>query len=237
MDLWKVPYKALNHLIHDIFAVRGLWRWALRGLIAALLPVLLISLFRSPSAMGLGRPRPVGLRLSLLFWLVSMPLLLWLGTRQGMQTYYHRLLDPGGLSKLPAYALAIVSEHAFIQGLVLGLALPSAPGDRGGHLFNAEAPEARREGLLGPFGLGLPWGETGLSAWLGVPGAAWPALLASSLIFAQVHVGKDIGELLTAIPGGLGLAILTLRARSIWPGVLLHFGTALVILATMIVFS
>lgn len=234
--IWKICFKALNGLIHDVMAIKGIYRWAARSAFSALVPIALLWVIRPPWTLGMGKPRAEGWRMAALGWLIAAPVLIWLGTRTGVQHYYDDLFKPGGMMRLPAYAISILVEHMFIQGVVLGLALPSLGELRSRDWFSRADHDPTRRGPLAWFGLGLPWGERGISAWLGVPKAAWPAILASSLIFSQVHVGKDIGELISAVPGGIALAILTLRAGSVWPGVILHFCTALLALATMAVF-
>lgn len=52
------------------------------------------------------------------------------------------------------------------------------------------------------------------------------AVLVSTLAFALMHIPKPIAELLASVPAGLLLCWLALRARSILPGVLLHWTVA-----------
>lgn len=125
-----------------------------------------------------------------------------------------------------ANALVIVVEHALIEGVLFVLALL---GGTMGH-----APDPPRTGRLAFLGFGYPiGGERTLCAWLGVPKEVWPALVGQALVFGLVHMGKDVGELVTAFPGGLGLGLLTYRVRSVWPSVLLHLGTGATVLVTL----
>lgn len=52
------------------------------------------------------------------------------------------------------------------------------------------------------------------------------AVLAAMLPYCMVHFTKPVLEVLGAIPAGLVLGLLALRARSIWGGVLLHVSVA-----------
>jgi membrane protease YdiL (CAAX protease family) len=95
------------------------------------------------------------------------------------------------------------------------------------------AEEPLRSGVLGSFGFGLPRGTRGFSAWFGISENAWPALIGQTLVFGAIHVQKDVGELVMSVPGGLALGILTYRARSIWPSVVLHQAASAIVLATV----
>ena len=66
---------------------------------------------------------------------------------------------------------------------------------------------------------------------LGVPAGVWPALVFSAVLFGLVHAGKASAEIAAAFPGGLGLALLTYRVRAVWPAVLLHASSGVVIFA------
>jgi hypothetical protein len=120
--------------------------------------------------------------------------------------------------------LVIVVEHVWIAGLVLALALP------GGHLPRHDDPAPPRQGRFQSLGFGLVPGEHGISAWLGIPTSAWPALLGQAVLFGAIHISKDAGELIASFPGGLALGLITYRVGSIWPTVALHAGTSAVVL-------
>ncbi|MHC4492235.1 MAG: CPBP family glutamic-type intramembrane protease [Planctomycetota bacterium] len=49
------------------------------------------------------------------------------------------------------------------------------------------------------------------------------AVLISTIPFVLMHFGKPEAEVYGALPAGLILCAIALRARSIWPGVLLHW--------------
>lgn len=51
----------------------------------------------------------------------------------------------------------------------------------------------------------------------------WNAVLVQTLASTLVHIGKPTGELYGAIAGGIVWGLVTFRARSIWPALLLHW--------------
>lgn len=51
----------------------------------------------------------------------------------------------------------------------------------------------------------------------------WGAILLQTLLFAALHWGKPIPEMLSSIPGGVLMALLALRYRSFLPCFVLHF--------------
>jgi membrane protease YdiL (CAAX protease family) len=48
-------------------------------------------------------------------------------------------------------------------------------------------------------------------------------VLVQTLASTLVHIGKPTGELYGAVAGGIVWGIVTFRARSIWPALLLHW--------------
>lgn len=52
------------------------------------------------------------------------------------------------------------------------------------------------------------------------------APIVSTLPYVVVHLGKPEAEMAGAVVGGFVLCFIALRSRSIWPGVLLHWGVA-----------
>lgn len=212
------------------------YAWAARVAVFTPLGLLLASLLvrRHPREFILGGSvlpatmwRLLGLSL-----VVALPFQIALGASPGMHHYYRRFFQDDGLSHLMANALTIAAEHLWIEGAMLGLALPIG-------LLAATPVDVPRQGRLARFGLGFPSdaadaSSRSLSAWLGVPSLAWPALVAQGVLFFLIHFHKHPGELATALPGGIAVGWLTLRTRSFLPAMVLHFVTAVVVLLTML---
>jgi hypothetical protein len=215
-----------NLLITRLLHVPPIWRWAIRSCVFVLTAVLLVRAAGYRQYFLLFPRIPAwGSRLLGTALVFSAPFLLWVGTRPGVHHYYRAMNFSNAPSRLLANAVNILSEHVFVQGLFFALALPA---------FLLPPPvDPPRRGRLASLGLGRPEGGGGISAWLGVPLGAWPAMIGSAVLFSFVHLGKDWSEVATALPGGLALAWLTLRLRSIWPGLLLHWLTGFLVVLTI----
>jgi len=94
-----------------------------------------------------------------------------------------------------------------------------------------------------------PWSQRGFR-WLGLaqPGArnaglSWSGLtaesvVASGVIFGLAHIGKaDVMEVGLSLPGGIAVAYVTLRARSIWPAVIAHLTMNVIPMAMSALFT
>jgi hypothetical protein len=224
---------AVDH-VFNLVPIRGSLAWAFKSFVLVLVPVVVIlAIVRRPTALGLGGVARYGWRIIVLGFAVALPFCIWLGLRPGMHTYYAHMFDDGGWKPLVANALVIVVEHAWIEGVILALALPG-----GGFASSSATSDPSRRGALAFLGFGfpadLPDDQRSLWQWLGVPAIVMPCLVLQALTFGAVHVGKEWGELVTAFPGGLGLGMLTYRIRSFWPSAVLHLGTGAIILLTIL---
>lgn len=225
--VWGEIYRGVDRMLFDVFGTKGQWRWVLKSYLFVLTPIVLLWLLgMKPRALGMGRMAQHGWRIVATSFVIALPVLVWLGMRPGIYKYYARMFTADGWQPLLANALVIVVEHAFIEGLLLALALPV------GWRFEELGPEPPRRGKLAWLGFGNTEGGRGFFDWIGVPPQVMPALVGQALVFGLVHAGKEIGEVITAFPGGFGLGLLTYRIRSVWPSVLLHLGTAAIILLT-----
>jgi hypothetical protein len=216
-----------------VVPITGSLAWAFRSGVFILVPLtIILAIVRHPAALGLGRVQPGGWRFVALGLAVASPFCIWLGMRPGMQAYYSHMFGDGGWKPLLANALVIVVEHAWIQGVILSLALP-----RGAAPSHGVAPLSRR-GALAFIGLGFPTGlprdERSVWQWLGIPAIATPSLILQALVFGAVHVGKELDEVIAAFPGGLGLGMLTYRTGAVWPSVTLHLSTGAMIVGTIL---
>lgn len=226
--VYEDVYRLSDRIVAQLTGWSGHFNWALKSWIFVLVPIGVLFLFgKKPTALGMGRMARYGWRILLVSFVVSLPVLVWLGLRPGMHAYYAGMFRPDGWKPILANAIVIVVEHMWIEGVLLALALPG-----GGFAHDEEDPP--REGRLAFLGFGQPAGGTTLWTWLGVPPTVLPALIGQALVFGAVHAGKDVGELLSAFPGGFGLGLLTYRIRSVWPSVLLHVGTGAVVLLTIL---
>ncbi len=211
----------------DLTGLDILARWVVTGYVFVLVPIACLRLagisFRQ---MALGWPHRDGWRLAGAGLGLAVPVLVILGMDSSMQQFYGPMLGPGALQVVCADALVIVIEHAWSMGVTLALAVPP-PGVEG------PAIVAPRPGWLAFLGLGRRPGQSGIAAWLGLRPDIWPAVIGQAVVFTVVHLGKETVEILAAFPGALGLAILTLRSRSIWPGVVVHLATGAILLAVV----
>lgn len=223
---WGQIIRAVDNGLADLTGLPSVLVWTTKSYLFVLVPCLvLVLLGHKPTALGLGGMARYGWRIVLVSFVIALPVLVWLGLRPGMHRYYQSVFTDKGHVQLLAYALVIAVEHAWIEGVVLALALP------GGGFSQFEDPP--RTGSLAFLGFGQPPGGKTVFTWLGVPPEVFPALVGQALVFGAVHATKEWGEFISSFPGGLGLGMLTYRIRSVWPSVLLHIGTGGVVVLTM----
>ena len=240
---WFKPARSIPVIQDAVFAVddlfglvpiRGSLAGAFKSCVLVLVPVaVILAIVRRPTALGLGGAARYGWRIIALAFAIALPFCIWLGMRPGMHTNYAVIFGDRGWKALLANALVIVAEHAWIEGVILALALPG-----GGFASPSATGDPPRRGALAFFGFGFPadlrHDQCSLWQWLGMPAIVMPSLVLQALTFGAVHVGKEWGEIVTAFPGGLGLGMLTYRIRSFWPSVILHLGTGAMILLTIL---
>ncbi len=178
---------------------------------------------RSPQDFGLGWPNRLGWRLAWISVIISIPFGWWL---------IHA--DPGEPTHHVSYEMwvtlaGIIPEHALICGLFVTVFLPGLSLHRarppvltGGASVTTRA--FRRLGLAQP----PREGGSRVLGWFGLNGRALWAISASGVLFFAVHFGKDLAELATSLPGGVAIAYVTLRSRSIWPAVVAHWALNLI---------
>lgn len=220
-------YRGTDTLVYELFGLKGTWRWVFKSYVFVCVPIVVVWLLGvPPKALGMGRMAQHGWRIVAVGFALSLPVLVWVGLQPGIYKYYAKMFRADGWDPILANAVVIVVEHAFIEGLLLAVALP--PGWR----FEEMGPEPRRSGRLCWLGFGNTDGGRGFFDWVGIPPQVLPALVGQALVFGFVHAGKELAELVTSFPGGFGLGLLTYRIRSVWPSVLLHLGTGAIILTT-----
>lgn len=204
--------------------------WALKGILFTTVATSAIALVvRRPFILHATHLDAELKRLFGLALAVAFPVQVALGLSPGVQHFYRRFFEDGGGVRMAANAVTIVSEHIFIEGAVLGLALPV-----GLLAASTRVMSGPRSGRLARFGLGFVDGEPRtLSTWLGVPPAAWPALIGQGVLFFLIHFSKDPFEIATSLPGGIAVGWLSFRARSCLPAMGLHLVTGVVVVSTI----
>ena len=167
---------------------------------------------------GLGLPNRLGCRLVLVSVVLSIPFGLWL-----LSVYpdlpVRRWIEEGYLYLM----LCMVPEHFLISGVFVAMLLP---GRRLPQVSVAPLEGSRRVRVLRWLGLAQPGegrGGSRVVAWFGLTGISLMAIVVSGLLFGMVHVGKSGLELALSFPGGVAVAYVTLRSRSIWPAVISHW--------------
>ncbi len=158
---WFQPARSFPVIEHAIFAVdhvfnlvpiRGSFAWAFKSYVLVLVPIaVILAIVRRPTALGLGGVARYGWRIIVLGFAIALPFCIWLGLRPGMHTYYALMFKDGGWKLLLANALVIVVEHAWIEGVILALALPG-----GGFASSSADSDLARLGALAFLGVGFP---------------------------------------------------------------------------------
>lgn len=200
------------------------------GVVIPTVPLVLCG--RGLGDMGIGWPNVLGRRLIAISAILSIPFGLWLlsslpdGPSQ-------RIIDLRYICSL----LAIIPEHWLICGIYVALMLP------GRRLPNpvpvapvAGSPPVR---VLRWLGLAQPPAspnDNGILAWFGLTGTSLLAILVSGVLFWMVHIGKGGLEVILSLPGGMAVAYVTLRSRSIWPAIFAHWTMNLIPLGLLAVF-
>lgn len=140
-------------------------------------------------------------------YLICLPVLLWLGTRPGLLAYYAPYIESGLFQYLLWTNLVMIVEHAALQGILVSILEP--------RFFQQGRWRSLRDALR-------------------VPRYYLVVFLLDGALFALIHVGKPLVEVLIAFPAGAGLAFLAYRFQSFLPCYLLHTMTAGTIIATLV---
>lgn len=196
-------------------------------LIGLVIPVVVLLLAqRRLSDMGLGWPNRLGRRFTGAGIVLSIPFGLWVLTDnpRAIAEVWNDFRYIGLCS-----GIAMIPEHFLICGFFVALLLPERKLPENVPLMPVEGRMIRR--CLRWLGLARSPSGTGRHAalaWFGLTPASLFAILASGVLFLVVHVGEPGLELALAMPGGVAVAYMTLRSRSIWPGLLAHYALNLV---------
>ncbi|MBM4280406.1 MAG: CPBP family intramembrane metalloprotease [Deltaproteobacteria bacterium] len=222
---------AVSDAVRAATGLRAPWLWVAKSTLLAGGVVVVVALWQGRHRTGLALPAGPGLGLFAVAVVVALPFQIALGLDDAVARYYRSFFGPRGHEWIVANAVVMLVEHAFIEGVVLSLALS------GGLPPVDERPRRGLRGLpwLGALGLGPLVDPTraGPRTLLAVPIDAWPALIGQGFVFGCIHFTKAPSELVTAFPGGVAVGWLTVRTGSIWPAALLHLVTGAVVFTTL----
>jgi hypothetical protein len=195
--------------------------WLLFQFAIGVVPVLSVMAFRrTPGDLGLGRFNVLGLRLILASVLISIPcgfLLIHTGAVPLPASFQVAL-------RLLGQLLPVVPEHMCVCGVFVALMLPDRRLPQTIPIAGVQGPWSRR--ILRWLGLAQPVDGKGgrVLPWFGLTTESLVAVVASGILFWLAHLGKrDIVEVSLSLPGGVAVAYVTLRSRSIWPAIIAHF--------------
>jgi membrane protease YdiL (CAAX protease family) len=205
--------------------------WVILGMIlpAALLYLSGLKL----SDVGMGMPNTLGWRMIILGIVVSIPFGLLLSISKN--NYIGQNLFT------PEYLMILVSmipEHFLVTGVCTALMLPGRrlPSDVS---FEPVEGDLITKGLRW-FGLAQSSASTSSNRildWFGLTWVSLFAIVASGAVFRMIHLGKNDLELMLSFPGGVAIAYMTIRTKSIWPSVISHWSLNLVPLGILLLFN
>lgn len=204
--------------------IEALWLvvWTIMGMIIP--SALLYSSGLKLSDVGMGMPNALGLRMIILGIVVSIPFGLLLSISKNNYSR-ENLLTPEYLMIL----LSMIPEHFLVTGVCTALMLP------GRRLPSPVCLDPVEGDLITKgfrwFGLAQGSANTGgnrILEWFGLTWVSLFAIVASGAVFRMIHLGKDDLELALSFPGGVAIAYMTIRTRSIWPSVISHWSLNLV---------
>jgi len=215
------------------------WVWALLSLTMGIaVPWMVMALLGRgrPTDIGLRWPNRVGWRLTVLGYLVAMPMVVVMARSPAARSYYQTEIARDAMGHLAGvYLCVLVAEHFFFQGILLAVL---RPGRRWPIVpETASVEESPRLRMLRWIGLAQPTdGSRGLRAvtrWIGLADGCFYAVLLQAALFGLAHAGKPSVEWLLSFPGGVGLGYVAYRSGSLVIPMVLHAATALTTLALM----
>lgn len=249
----QVVMRAVNALADSVGVASSAYfvrQGAFFTLTMLIAPWLILACLRRwrPGELGWRLPNAFGWRLLSVSFIVALPFIIWMAASPTFRPYYESQLKRGAAGFLTFYAVTMVGEHFLFHGVILAVLYPGArwPGAQGGGAGSFAATCTVGIGASSPclpFSLmtwwrgGLRWlgltddrrgatGWRGMIRGLGVPDYGEWAVLASGVLFAMVHWGKDARELMLSLPGGIASAYLAYRTDTLATPLLLHLATA-----------
>ncbi|MFQ5414220.1 MAG: CPBP family intramembrane glutamic endopeptidase, partial [Phycisphaerae bacterium] len=204
-------------------------------LVAGVLPwVAMACLGRGrPSDIGLRMPNRYGWRILLVAYVASLPVVSWMVDSPDFAPYYLGHLRRGRTAFLTFYAVNMLAEHVLFHGVLL--AALRRTGRWPVHVPMHVGPGRPLGRTLQWIGLAQPVDRAGATMsslwsrgrrWIGLPDGCVAAVLLSGVLFAWMHVGKDLREAALSLPGGIAMAYVAYRTNSVLVPLLLHAATA-----------
>lgn len=192
------------------------------------IPIIIIKLRgRKLTDFGLGMLNKLGLRLTGIAILVSIPFGLWI---QIASPYEHRLTV--------MYALSLfnkVPEHFLILGILTALMLPNRRLPNPAFLAPIEGSTGKK--ILRWLGIAQPItidSDNRHLAWFGLNWTSLFSIVVSGLVFYMLHLGRaNPVEVALSLPGGILVAYITFRTHSIWHAIPAHWTLNLVPMAIL----
>lgn len=203
--------------------------WYILCFISSMVIPIIILLLRGRKLtdFGLGMLNRLGIRLTIIAIIVSIPFGLWI---QLASPYPHRLTT--------MYALSLfnkIPEHFLILGILVALMLPHRrlPNP----VFTAPIEGSPLKRMLRWLGIAQPVtvdSDNRLLAWFGLNWTSLFAMVASGLVFYMIHLGRvNHIEVALSLPGGIMVSYITIRTHSIWHVIPAHWTLNLVPMAIL----
>lgn len=192
------------------------------------IPILIIVLSgRKLTDFGLGMLNKLGIRLTTIAIIVSIPFGLWIQ----LESPYPHILTT-------MYVLSLfnkIPEHFLILGILVALMLPHRRLPTPAYMAPIEGTRGRR--ILRWLGIAQPMtrdSDNRALAWFGLNWTSLFAIVVSGLVFYMLHLGRaNHIEVALSLPGGILVAYITFRTHSIWHAIPAHWTLNLVPMAIL----
>jgi len=189
--------------------------------------IILILRGRKLTDFGIGMLNRLGIRLTSIAILVSIPFGLWI---QLASPYPHRLTT--------MYVLSLfnkIPEHFLILGILTALMLPHRRLPNPAYMAPIEGSTGQK--ILRWLGIAQPItidSDNRILAWFSLNWTSLFAITVSGLVFFIIHLGRaNPVEVGLSLPGGILVAYITFRTHSIWHAIPAHWTLNLVPMAIL----
>jgi hypothetical protein len=164
-------------------------------------------------------------------YLLTIPFLVWLATRETMHSYYEPYIKRDLWEYLIWTNLVMVFEHSSLQGILISILEPTFFNAPIASLTKTEKAKASISGKTGV----KQW-EKAIREWLRIDSHYFVIFFLDGILFMLIHVGKPLSEIFLALPAGVFLAFLAFKFKSFLPCYLIHTMTAGTIIFLIILF-